>query len=82
MKNIPFLQHFHKLLHKKSAGKGVTKADFVEAWRGFKSIVDEIDSESEDEIREAFAEYDLDGDGYISKHEMFQVRILCFNIWN
>ncbi len=42
-------------------------------WKDFKSKVEEEDDD-EEEIRLAFKNYDINGDGYITKDEMVQVR--------
>ncbi len=44
----------------------------MELWKCFKARVDEND-ESEEEIKNAFQNYDIDGDGYITKDEMVTV---------
>ena len=44
-------------------------------WIAFKAKVGE-EGETEAEIKTAFKEYDLDGDGYITKDEMVEVRKL------
>merc|ERR1712110_726886 len=44
--------------------------EFLDQWRIFKQKLDEED-EDEEEIREAFKSYDQDGDGYITRDEMF-----------
>ena len=44
--------------------------DFLDQWKLFKQKLNDED-EDEDEIREAFKMYDQDGDGYITRDEMF-----------
>ena len=44
--------------------------EFLDQWRIFKQKLDDED-EDEEEIREAFRSYDQDGDGYITRDEMF-----------
>jgi len=44
--------------------------EFLDQWRIFKQKLDDED-EDEEEIREAFKSYDQDGDGYITRDEMF-----------
>ena len=42
----------------------------MDQWKLFKQKLNDED-EDEDEIREAFKMYDQDGDGYITRNEMF-----------
>ena len=42
-------------------------------WTSFKAKVGE-DGDTEDDIKTAFREYDIDNDGYITKDEMAEVR--------
>lgn len=44
--------------------------EFLEQWKLFKQKLDDED-EDEEEIKEAFKIYDQDGDGYITRDEMF-----------
>ena len=44
--------------------------EFLEQWTLFKQKLDDED-EDEEEIKEAFKMYDQDGDGYITRDEMF-----------
>ena len=44
--------------------------EFLHQWRLFKQKLDDED-EDEEEIKEAFRMYDQDGDGYITRDEMF-----------
>ena len=44
--------------------------EFLDHWKIFKQKLDDED-EDEEEIREAFKSYDQDGDGYITRDEMF-----------
>ena len=44
--------------------------EFLEQWTLFKQKLDD-DDEDEEEIKEAFKMYDQDGDGYITRDEMF-----------
>ena len=50
---------------------------FMRLWKDFKANVNNVDDDgTEDEIKEAFQDYDINGDGYITKDEMVQV-ITC-----
>lgn len=51
----------------------VDRQQFMALWKDFKTRVDE-EEETEEEIKEAFKDYDTNGDGYITKDEMIQVR--------
>ena len=46
---------------------------FMHLWKDFKAKVEDED-EDEEEIKSAFRAYDINGDGYITKDEMVQVR--------
>ena len=46
---------------------------FMYLWKDFKAKVEDED-EDEEEIKSAFRAYDINGDGYITKDEMVQVR--------
>ena len=46
---------------------------FMFLWKDFKAKVEDED-EDEEEIKSAFRAYDINGDGYITKDEMVQVR--------
>jgi Ca2+-binding EF-hand superfamily protein len=59
----------------KTQSKSVDLAEFMSLWKAFKSSVT-TEGETEEEIRSAFRDYDIDGDGYITKDEMIQVRSL------
>lgn len=48
-------------------------SQFMKLWQDFKAKMNEED-ETEDEIRQAFRDYDRNGDGYITKDEMLQAR--------
>ncbi len=45
-------------------------ATFKRLWTDFKASVLVDDDGTEDEIKSAFADYDINGDGYITKDEM------------
>ena len=57
----------------KNAKGSIDQAEFMTLWVAFKAKVGE-EGETEAEIKTAFKEYDLDGDGYITKDEMVEVR--------
>ena len=46
---------------------------FMKLWQKFKESVSEEGDDSEEEIKNAFKDYDVDGDGYITKDEMMKV---------
>ena len=48
---------------------------FMFLWKDFKAKVEDED-EDEEEIKSAFRAYDINGDGYITKDEMVQVRVI------
>ena len=50
-------------------------------WKDFKAKVMSEEDESEEDIRAAFKNYDIDGDGYITKDEMVQVRRQTKWVW-
>ena len=48
-------------------------ATFMRLWKDFKANINNADDDgTEDEIKEAFEDYDINGDGYITKDEMLQ----------
>ena len=49
---------------------------FMQLWKDFKAKVEDED-EDEEETKSAFRAYDINGDGYITKDEMVQVRVIC-----
>jgi len=55
----------------KNAKGSIDQAEFMALWVAFKAKVGE-EGETEAEIKTAFKEYDLDGDGYITKDEMVE----------
>ena len=53
---------------------------FMFLWKDFKAKVEDED-EDEEEIKSAFRAYDINGDGYITKDEMVQVRSSAIEIY-
>ena len=51
----------------------VDLTQFMKLWQKFKASVIEEGDETEEEIRKAFKDYDVNGDGYITKDEMMEV---------
>nr|ACO11578.1 Calmodulin [Caligus rogercresseyi] len=49
----------------------VDLSQFMSLWKGFKTSVNEQEG-TEEEIKSAFMDYDIDGDGYITQAEMVQ----------
>ena len=49
-------------------------SQFMALWTSFKAKVGD-DGDTEDDIKTAFQEYDVDHDGYITKDEMVEVGI-------
>ena len=60
-----------------NAKGSIDQAEFMTLWVAFKAKVGE-EGETEAEIKTAFKEYDLDGDGYITKDEMMKVAIIIY----
>jgi calmodulin len=50
----------------------VDLSQFMVLWTSFKAKVGD-DGDTEDDIKMAFREYDIDNDGYITKDEMIEV---------
>ena len=48
---------------------------FMKLWQQFKASVSEDGEDTEEEIKSAFKDYDVNGDGYITKDEMMKVRV-------
>ena len=46
---------------------------FMKLWQKFKESVSEDGDDTEEEIKKAFKDYDVNGDGYITKDEMMNV---------
>jgi len=55
----------------KNAKGSIDQSEFMALWVAFKAKIGE-EGETEAEIKTAFKEYDLDGDGYITKDEMVE----------
>jgi len=55
----------------KNAKGSIDQSEFMALWIAFKAKIGE-EGETEAEIKTAFKEYDLDGDGYITKDEMVE----------
>ena len=69
---------FAKELLKASDENGngsVDLSQFMALWTSFKAKVGD-DGDTEDDIKTAFQEYDIDHDGYITKDEMVEVSSL------
>lgn len=45
----------------------------MKLWQQFKNSVSEDGEDTEEEIKQAFKDYDTNGDGYITKDEMMNV---------
>ena len=56
----------------------VDLGSFMKLWQKFKESVSEEGDDSEEEIKLAFKDYDVDGDGYITKDEMMKVAIIIY----
>ena len=69
-----FFQELIEASEKNDKGS-IDQSEFMTLWIAFKAKVGE-EGETEAEIKTAFKEYDLDGDGYITKDEMVEVRKL------
>ena len=54
----------------------VDLTNFMNLWQQFKASVNEEGDDSEEEIKKCFKDYDKDGDGYITKDEMMNVRYI------
>ena len=67
--------HFQELLKASDQAGSVDLSNFMKLWQQFKSTVNEDGDDTEEEIKQAFKDYDRDGDGYITKDEMMNVRI-------
>ena len=52
---------------------GVDLPHFMLLWQKFKESVSEDGDDTEEEIKKAFKDYDVNGDGYITKDEMMNV---------
>ena len=54
---------------------------FMSLWKDFKANVLEGE-ETEDEIKSAFRDYDINGDGYITKDEMISASAIFLMQWH
>ena len=70
-----FFFHFQELLKASDQAGSVDLSNFMKLWQQFKATVNEDGDDTEEEIKQAFKDYDRDGDGYITKDEMMNVRI-------
>ena len=50
----------------------------MKLWIEFKASVGEDGEDTEDDIKQAFKDYDTNGDGYITKEEMMQVFYIIY----
>jgi Ca2+-binding EF-hand superfamily protein len=53
----------------------VDLAQFMQLWQRFKASVNEDGDATEEEIKTAFRDYDVNGDGYITRDEMMQASV-------
>lgn len=65
--------HVQDLLKASDEQGSVDLTSFMKLWQKFKESVSEEGDDSEEEIKSAFKDYDVDGDGYITKDEMMNV---------
>ena len=49
-------------------------------WQKFKESVSEEGDDTEEEIKKAFKDYDVNGDGYITKDEMMNVSLCTLGL--
>ena len=63
---------FQELLKASDVEGSVDLSQFLKLWQQFKASVSE-DGDTEEDIQSAFKDYDVDGDGYITKDEMMRV---------
>ena len=64
------------MLNASDRSGSVDLAQFMMLWQKFKESVSEEGDDSEEEIKKAFKDYDVNGDGYITKDEMMNVSRL------
>ena len=57
----------------------VEVGQFMNLWQKFKQAANK-DDESEDEIKKSFEQFDLNGDGFITKDEITQVSSKNLNL--
>ena len=72
--SVSFLKELLKASDENGNGS-VDLSQFMALWISFKAKVGE-DGDTEDDIKTAFREYDIDNDGYITKDEMAEVSII------
>lgn len=65
--------HVQDLLKASDVEGSVDLTKFMQLWKQFKESVTEDGEDTEEEIKSAFKDYDVDGDGYITKDEMMKV---------
>jgi len=65
--------HVQDLLKASDEQGSVDLPSFMKLWQKFKESVSEDGDDSEEEIKNAFKDYDADGDGYITRDEMVKV---------
>jgi len=65
--------HVQDLLSASDREGGVDLPHFMLLWQKFKESVSEDGDDTEEEIKKAFKDYDVNGDGYITKDEMMNV---------
>ena len=70
LKNTNFPQ---ELLNASDVLGSVEIGQFMNLWQKFKQVASK-DDESEDEIKKSFEQFDLNGDGFITKDEITQVK--------
>ena len=63
-----------ELLKASDAWGSVDLSRFMQLWQKFKQSVTDEEDDTEEDIKKAFKDYDVDGDGYISQDEMMRVR--------
>jgi len=65
--------HIQELLKASDAWGSVDLSRFMQLWQKFKQSVTDEEDDTEEDIKKAFKDYDVDGDGYISQDEMMRV---------
>ena len=64
--------HFQDLLNASDALGSVEINQFLKLWQKFKQAANKND-DPEDEIKKSFQQFDINGDGYITKDEITEV---------